>query len=158
VFRTFWAWSDAVEIRAMYHGTLSTVFGWHVRTTATTTGRSARNYPMQSNAAEMMRLACIFATEHGLSVCGVVHDALLVEASLDTIDAVVKETQRWMREASLLVLPGFPLRSEPKVVRYPNHYSDPRGAYVWQVVERLLEEDTLEGEPLECDRDDEVPF
>lgn len=157
VFRTFWAWSDAVEMRAMYHGTLSTVFGWHVRTTTTTTGRSARNYPMQSNAAEMMRLACILTTQHGISVCGVVHDALLVEASLDTIDAVVEDTQRWMREASLLVLPGFPLRSEPKVVRYPDHYSDPRGAYVWQVVERLLDADTRESEVLKGDGD-EVPF
>ena len=38
-----------------------------------------RNFPMQANGAEMLRLACCLATERGIEVCAPVHDALLVE-------------------------------------------------------------------------------
>lgn len=148
VFARFWQWSDAVEITAMLHGSLTTVFGWVVHTAPSSTARSMRNFPMQANGAEMMRLACCLATERGIAVCGVVHDALLVEAPLEAIETVVAETQTAMREASEAVLPGFPLRTEAQIVRYPERYSDPRGAEVWTVVERLLAvHDMAEGVP-----------
>ena len=35
---------------------------------------------MQANGAEMLRLACCFATERGVRVCAPVHDAILIEA------------------------------------------------------------------------------
>src|SRR5262249_22236305 len=111
----------------MLTGRLQTVFGWQVHAGPHTNPRSLRNFPMQANAAEMMRLACCLTTERGIAVCGVVHDALLVEASLEDIARVVAETQAAMEEASLLVLPGFPLRSEVRIVRYPERYVDPRG-------------------------------
>jgi len=86
----------------------------------------------------MLRLACILATERGLQVCAPVHDALLVEGSADGIDTVVAETQQAMREASELVLPGFPLRTDAKVVRWPERYSDPRGVRFWHTVWGLI--------------------
>jgi hypothetical protein len=97
----------------------------------------------------MMRLACCLATERGIAVCGVVHDALLVEAPREAIGTAVADTQTAMREASEAVLPGFPLRTEAQIVRYPERYRDPRGADVWAVVARLL---------AEHDSEEEVPF
>jgi hypothetical protein len=87
----------------------------------------------------MMRLACCLATERGITVCGAIHDALLVEAPLTTIDDVVVATREAMREASEAVLPGFPLRTEEQIVRYPERYRDPRGAQVWDLVHGLLD-------------------
>ena len=45
-----------------------------------------------------------------------------------------------MTEASTLVLPGFPLRTEARVVRYPERYVDPRGVQMWNTVQSILED------------------
>jgi hypothetical protein len=43
-----------------------------------------------------------------------------------------------MAEASRIVLAGFELRSEAKLVRYPERYSDARGAKMWATANRIL--------------------
>jgi hypothetical protein len=45
-----------------------------------------------------------------------------------------------MELASTKVLPGFPVRTEPNIIKYPDRYTDPRGEVVWPQVERLLRE------------------
>ena len=140
-FRRFWAWSEQVQDQGMLTGQLQTVFGWTVHVGRDANPRSLRNFPMQANGAEMMRIACCLATERGIAVCCPVHDALLVEGPADDIEAVVAETQRAMREASELVLPGFPLRTDAKIVRHPDRYQDDRGRGMWETVCRLLEEE-----------------
>ena len=65
----FWRWSDSVETEGMLGGPLRTVFGWTLHVGADVNPRSLRNYPMQANGAEMMRLACCLATERGIVVC-----------------------------------------------------------------------------------------
>ena len=95
---------------------------------------------MQGNGAEMLRLACCIATELGIEVCAPVHDAVLITAPLDRLDADVARMQDAMREASRIVLGGFALGVDATIVRWPNRYEDPRGAVMWQRVTRLLEE------------------
>jgi DNA polymerase I-like protein with 3'-5' exonuclease and polymerase domains len=139
-FRRFWQWSEQVQDQGILTGQLQTVFGWTVHVGPDANPRSLRNFPMQANGAEMMRLACCLATERGITVCCPVHDALLVEGPADGIEAVVAETQRAMGEASELVLPGFPLRTDAKIVRHPDRYMDDRGRGMWETVCRLLAE------------------
>jgi hypothetical protein len=146
-FRRFWAWSDRVEMSGMLTGQLRTVFGWTIRAGTDANPRSLRNFPMQANGAEMLRLACCLATERGITVCCPVHDALLVEGPLEEIETVVRRTQDAMREASEIVLDGFALRTDAKIVRHPERYSDERGKTMWETVSRLLEESEGEGEP-----------
>lgn len=137
----FWEWSDAALDFAMLTGALPTVFGWEIHVADGANPRSLRNYPMQANGAEMLRLACCFATERGITVCAPVHDALLVEAPIEQIGEVVAATQKAMADASRLVLGGFELRSEAKIFAHPERFTDPRGegmwAKVWQVIEEL---------------------
>ena len=52
----------------------------------TPTRASLRNFPMQANGAEMLRLACCLATERGIEVCAPVHDAVLICAPLDRLE------------------------------------------------------------------------
>jgi hypothetical protein len=139
-FRRFWQWSELTEMRGMLTGRLRTVFGWTVHVGPDANPRSLRNFPMQAHGAELLRLACCLATERGIKVCAPVHDALLVEGPADGIEAVVTQTQEAMREASELVLPGFPLRTDAKIVRHPEYYSDARGKRMWELVRRLLSE------------------
>jgi DNA polymerase-1 len=119
------------------------VFGWTFHVEGTVKPRSLRNFPMQANGAEMLRLACSLTTEFGVRVCAPVHDALLIEAPLDELEATVAKTQELMAEASRVVLDGFELRSDAKVVRYPHRYVDDRGERMWNTVWRIV--DRLEG-------------
>jgi hypothetical protein len=137
-FRRFWEWSDMIEATAMLTGQLRTVFGWTVHVGRDPNPRSLRNFPMQANGAEMLRLACCLATERGISVCAPVHDALLVEGSSDRIEEIAHATQEAMREASEIVLDGFSLRTEVKIVRHPDRYLDERGRQMWDTVSGLL--------------------
>ena len=50
-----------------------------------------------------------------------------------------------MREASEMVLPGFPLRTDAKFVRYPDRYSDDRGRLMWETVTGILDDLDPEG-------------
>ena len=137
-YRTFWQWSDAAMTHAMLQGELFTVFGWRVHVTADANPRSLRNFPMQANAAEMLRLACCLATEREIMVCAPIHDALLIEAGAEEIDAVVQACQMAMREASEIVLSGFRLRTEARTFCYPERYADARGREMWATVLDLL--------------------
>jgi hypothetical protein len=137
-YHQFWRWSDACLDHAFLYGHLYTAFGWRLHVGPFANPRSIRNFPMQANGAEMLRLACCIATENGVSVCAPVHDALLIEASLKGIDHAVAETQRAMAEASRVVLGGLELRSEATIIRYPDRYCDPRGHRMWETVEAVI--------------------
>jgi hypothetical protein len=141
----FWAWSDGAESQAMLLGWLHTVFGWTVRVGPVANPRSLRNFPCQANGSELLRLACSLATERGISVVAPVHDELLIEASDDVIDEAVARTQAAMAEASDVVLAGFRLRSDAKVVRWPDRYMDERGRAFWGRVMALLPEESEAG-------------
>jgi DNA polymerase I len=139
-YRVFWAWSDRAVERAMLTGSLHTVFGWQVRVPAASNERSLRNFPMQANGAEMLRLACCLGTERGIEVCAPVHDAVLICAPLDRLDEDVTRMQEAMAEASRIVLDGFELGTDAKVVRYPDRYMDERGAVMWERVMKLVKD------------------
>jgi len=133
-YRRFWQWSDGVLHQALLGGRLWTTYGWQLFTDDTPNGRSLCNFPMQANGAEMLRLACIQLIGDGVRICAPVHDAVLIEAPLTELDAVVAHTQSVMRKASAAVLDGFMLESDAKVVRAPERYMDERGERMWNMV------------------------
>ena len=89
---------------------------------------------MQANGAEMLRLACCLATERGVWVIAPVHDAVLIEAPEAELEDAVATARAAMAEASRIVLGGFELATEVKVITWPGRYSDPRGEVMWQRV------------------------
>ncbi len=96
---------------------IHTVFGRRVCVGPDAKPHSLRNFPCQANGAELLRLACCLATDRGVNVVAPVHDALMVEGPADAIDDVVARTQEAMAEA--VVLAGFRLRTDSKIVRWP---------------------------------------
>jgi DNA polymerase I len=135
----FWAWSDAAVDRATLLGSLHTVFGWRVHTGADFNPRSLRNFPMQANGAEMLRLACSLATERGVEVCAPVHDAVLIAAPLDQLDQNIATMREAMAEASRAVLADLELGTDVAVVAYPDRYRDKRGVVMWDRVMKLIQ-------------------
>jgi DNA polymerase-1 len=137
-YRTFWRWSDAALDRAMLTGELHTAFGWHIHVGENPNPRSLRNFPMQANGAEMLRLACCLATERGAEICAPVHDAMLIYAPLDRLDSDIARTRAAMAEASRIVLDGFELGTDARIVKYPDRYMDDRGVAMWDQVVGLV--------------------
>jgi hypothetical protein len=95
---------------------------------------------MQANGAEMLRLACCLATQSCIEVVAPVHDALMICAPFDRLDADTERTRAAMAEASRIVLDGFELRTDVHVFRHPNRYAVKRGTVMWDRVMALLEE------------------
>ncbi|HEX5271012.1 MAG TPA: DNA polymerase [Gemmataceae bacterium] len=134
----YWHWSDKVVRQGRKDGKLQSVYGWTRTVGKGSKSRSLRNFPLQANGAEMLRLACCVLTEAGARVCAPVHDAVLIEARENEIEEAVAYCQDVMAKASEAVLPGFQLRTEAKVVRYPDRYMDARGKKMWATVTDLL--------------------
>lgn len=140
-YRDFWRWSDAVEDTALLRGYLWTVYGWRVHYGSDSrkiNPRSIRNFPMQANGAEMLRLACVLAMDAGIELCAPIHDAILIQAPLDALETRVAEMQAIMTAASQKVLDGFPLASDAETISHPSRYRDERGAAMWASVWELL--------------------
>jgi hypothetical protein len=135
----YWRWSGEVERRAFADGRLQAAYGWTLHVVPGANKRSIRNFPLQANGAEMLRLACCALTEAGVRVCAPVHDALLVEAPDGDIEQAVADCRRAMEKASECVLMGFKLRTETKLVRAPGRYMDARGRSMWEKVSGLLD-------------------
>jgi DNA polymerase I len=133
-YARFWRWSDGVVDYASQYARLFTVFGWNLHVGGLFREPSLRNFPMQANGAEMLRLACCYTTESGIRVCAPIHDAVLIEGPADSINGVVADVQDAMGQASADVLDGFRLRSDAQIVRHPDHYMDERGAAMWETV------------------------
>ena len=144
-YATFWKWSDACLDEAVLNRRLWASFGWTHHVAESFNPRSLRNFPMQANGAEMLRLACILLTEAGINVCAPVHDALLVEVPLTGLDDRVSLAKDLMGHASEQVLDGFRLSSDVKVVRDTERYMDDRGVEMWHRIESMLAPSSLAG-------------
>ena len=73
------------------------------------------------------------------------HDAVLIEAPIERIEADVALMQEIMRRASRIVLNSdssgpHELRTDAKIIRYPDRYTDKRGEDIWAYVLKHLTE------------------
>jgi hypothetical protein len=88
-----------------------------------------------------MRLAVVLTARRGIELIGCVHDALVIESSIEKIDEDVAITRECMRRASRIVLNSeHELRTDATVVKYPDRYTDKRGTQMWNGVIGLLEQ------------------
>jgi DNA polymerase I len=143
----YWQYSDDYIHHAMQTGYIETAMGWgyHVGIVGTVNERSLRNWPIQSSGADILRISCILAERHGIKLLAPVHDAVLIEAPIDRIEADVALMQEIMRRASRIVLNKsadgtHELRTDANIIRYPDRYTDPRGDAIWAHVAQLIAE------------------
>jgi DNA polymerase-1 len=140
-YRKFWKFSDAAVDVAMLGMPLATVFGRTLRLNERSKPLTFRNFPMQGNGAEMMRLVCCLGVEHGIEVIAPVHDAIMIHTTLERLDEDIATMRAAMVEASRIVLGGFELRTDVKIVRYPDRFMDEdRGRVMWTRVMQLMDQ------------------
>jgi hypothetical protein len=96
---------------------------------------------MQANGAEIMRLATIYIIDNGLELCAIIHDAFMIISPANRIDGDMLSLSECMRRASRVVLGGFELRLEPKVIPHPHRYeADERSRQQWHDLIRRAEQ------------------
>jgi len=140
LFSQYWGWSDDWLHHSLTSGMMRTVYGWQCATGITEFNeRSIRNWLIQSTCADIFRLAYVWGARHGLSQIAPVHDAVLIEAPEDRIEHDVALMQEILRRASRVIL-GIELRTDVKIIRYPDRFTDPRGTELWETVLKLLAE------------------
>jgi hypothetical protein len=149
LFAGYWAWSNDWLAEALDTGGMRTVLGWRCLTGITEFNeRSIRNWPIQSVGAEILRIAIILCHRHGAGLFDLlapVHDAILIGAPIDRIEAAVAVAKECMRRASRIVLNtdssgALELRTKAEIVKFPDRYRDKRGAEIWQRVRDLLDD------------------
>lgn len=131
-------WLDSITAQAQLRGYLSTRLGWTLKTAPHHRPTAQRNFPMQGNGNEMLRLACCFATERGVQVVAPVHDAVLIESDADRINGAVVEMRTAMDQASRIVLDGLVVDTDVKIITWPDRYADKRGRVMWSRVMGIL--------------------
>jgi DNA polymerase-1 len=117
------------------------------------TANALRNWPVQSNAAEILRLAVIEADARGVAIVGTLHDALFIESAVEDIDHHVQLARQAMQDASATILSDpatgryYPLRVDHTVIRAPDHYRESESQAWWQHVRGMLRQ--LSGQDIE---------
>jgi DNA polymerase I len=139
IFPDYWQWSEDNLNHYLDGHALYGAMGWPLNPSLGTKTTTARNFKLQANGAEMMRLAAIAITAKGIRVCCPVHDAFLVEAPVGEIDEVVESVQVSMAEASSVVLGGPHIRTDVDIFRYPGRYKEKDGEAMWELVNGLAD-------------------
>lgn len=131
VYKQFWDWSDQFYNRAVNANKAFTVLGWFLRVKPDVNPRSLRNFPMQANSAEMLRIACILMAKENIKICAPVHDAILIESKLEDIERDVEMAQYCMKEASRIILNGFELNSDVEIFKHPQRFLNASSEEFW---------------------------
>jgi hypothetical protein len=147
LYARYWAWTDAILDYATIHRSISTVFGWTLHVTPETKFRTIKNFPLHGNGSELLRLAACFATETGLPVVALVHDALMLHVSIPDLEDTITEARLSMDRASEIVLRGYRLRIDEKVIQWPDRFPSDRGSEVRKIVEQVIWPSTGQEEP-----------
>jgi DNA polymerase-1 len=143
LYRRFWQWQLEHLHFTLAHRWTTSVFGWTYYLQGQPRLASLANYPMQAGGADMLRLACSLGIERGVQIIAPVHDAVLIECPVRELAASIATMQQAMTQAGELVLAGYQVRSDYRVVLYPQRYRDPRGVFMWNTVQRLLASNLL---------------
>jgi DNA polymerase I len=138
-FPRFWRWIGWESSRARNEGTIMTRYGWTYHLQPFEKETRLQNWPMQSHGSEMMRFAACFATERGIQVCGIVHDAFLIQAAANEITYAVAAMREAMDAASRLVLNGFILKTDVQIIQPGERYQDNDGKRLWELVQNTLQ-------------------
>lgn len=140
-YPVFWKWSACIVNHTMLNRKLHTAFQWPIQYSPRVeiNARSVMNFPMQGNGADMMRVACCLGTEAGIQVCCPIHDAVLIEAPLESLEVDAEAMMAIMRKAAPRRAARLEVDADAKYIRYPDRYMDPRGAGMWETITKLLD-------------------
>jgi DNA polymerase I len=138
-YSTCYAWALRAYFDWKSAHVITNALGWPLHRGDKDNELSVRNFPVQSNGSAILHIAVLKALRAGVKVVAMVHDALLIESSIDSAAQDTENCIAAMREAGKTILGGALLRTDTVSFAYPSRYRDPRGEYWWAVICGLLE-------------------
>lgn len=135
----FWEWRKNVILYIRSGADFVSPLRWTYRTSHKDKPTSISNWLMQTTGSDMLRLATCKASDRGLEIVAMVHDAIMIHCPIENMDADRDTLVDCMVEASAELLGGFKLRVDSESVIYPNHYCDNRGKSMWDRVMQSLD-------------------
>ena len=143
-YRRYWQWADArIEIFLRERKFETTKLGWrnHIdgRQKSYRIRNQALNFPVQQFCAEIMRWAAVYVHEAGIELCATVHDAIAVGGPVEDAEKIAETTRNCMDRSSRMLL-GFAMKTDTKIVKFPDRFEDLRGARTWRDIMALVEQ------------------
>jgi hypothetical protein len=136
-YGVYWAWAVGQVEKAKASGYVETDFGWRLDAEHAPFN-TLLNFPQQAACGEVLRAASVFLCDRGWGPCLAAphHDAVYMHVPAEHAERAVRDLEECFVEAGTVVMgdPNFPLRVDAGIEFYPNHYVDPDGAAIWQVV------------------------
>jgi DNA polymerase-1 len=139
------SWLDNYVREAYARGFVQTICVWRMLVNDDTNPRTLRNFPAQANAVEVTRLAVILMVAAGLRPACSIHDAVLVLAPPDRIEADAALTVELMVEASRRLLDFELLVEPPEIVRWPNTLKSDDASPILKFIDPFLIEEGVSG-------------
>jgi DNA polymerase I-like protein with 3'-5' exonuclease and polymerase domains len=144
IYSTFHRWRGDVVTEAKFAGFIESELGWPMTIDGLTKIRTLMNYPIQSSAADSMRLAAIEAAETGIDVCCTVHDAFWVLCPIEDIEQTKQRMTEIMRMAGAAITNGYTIdvevAAEIPATLCLGDVRKPDKAPMWHEVRALLAE------------------
>jgi len=137
-FRAFESYTQRVADHAGLQLEIATPLGWIMQCPPSINPRTVRNFPIRSTGSEILHVACVLAERRGISIVAPVHDAVMVEAPAEQATDVSAALDRVMRDAAVVVLRGYELPTDVKMVAAGRRYFDERGEAMWNTVNKLI--------------------
>jgi hypothetical protein len=110
-YKSLWDWLEAVVRVAYATRYLETPLGWPLVVGPKLNSYTLRNHLIQATGGDILRAACLFAQDSGLSTIATLHDSILLEAPVDLIDAEGAKLGACMTQGAEHVI-GVPIPAE----------------------------------------------
>ena len=150
IYKTYFDWAGRKSNHAQVHGYISTSLGWdrHFPYAIPINPRSLLNWPVQSEAGEILRNALIRLTNANIKVCATVHDSVLIECPLPELDEQIRIAKQCMIDAGTYIvgLEGIQIDVE---VHKGNYKPEPSDQKIFDTIFEEIKKYKLE-EKIKC--------
>lgn len=137
-YKRFFDWNAAFFDTGVLRQQMSTRFGLLFDPSNQEKINTLINWPIQATASDILKVSVCLCEQHNISIIAMVHDALLIESTEENIETDTRKTQKLMEDASEAVL-HFRLKTDTKIVHYPDRYMDERGEGMWNTIWKVLD-------------------
>jgi DNA polymerase I len=138
-YRRFWQWQETIVDQAYLNKNIKTPMGWQMVVSRYTNPRTIGNFPMQATGSDILRLSVCLAHDAGVTINAMVHDAIVIEAPSEELEAAVSAARDAMQRASEIVLSGFSIGTNVKYIQYPQRLLANKHQELWDTVWRVLQ-------------------
>jgi hypothetical protein len=137
-FATYTAWTERYTLKAFRLGRCQTAAAWPRKVSRWDNPRSVANFPIQGTGSDLMRLAVVYLTRHGLRLLATNHDGFLIECPHDQLPGARVAIDAALKQAVKQLLPGAPMRWTVDPFRDRYRQPEKEAIRLWNRVNEVL--------------------